>query len=133
MELMQQLGEFAHGENHFHLGHFQRLFDEMNADPAAYHNLVCEIDGQVGGFVSLVFYCSFFHQVGTALINELVVDRNRRGQGIGRQMIEAAVYEARARSMDEIEVGTEVTNLAAQQFYNKNGFTEEFVLLGMEF
>ncbi len=38
-----------------------------------------------------------------------------------------------ARSMNEIEVGTEVTNLAAQQFYNKNDFTEEYVLLGMEF
>ncbi len=130
---MQQLGEFAHGENQFQLEHFQRLLAEMDANPFEYHNLVCEVDGQVCGFLSLVFYRSFFHQVGTALINELVVDRNRRGLGLGRQLIEAAIAEARARSMDEIEVGTEVTNLSAQQFYNKCGFTEEYVLLGMEF
>ncbi len=131
--LMQQLGEFAHGDNQFNLEHLQNLLDEMNAAPAAYHNLVCEDDGQVCGFLSLVFYRSFFHRTGTALINELVVDQNRRGSGLGRQLIRAAIAEARARSMDEIEVGTEVTNLSAQQFYNKNGFTEEYVLLGMEF
>ncbi len=133
LELMQQLGEFAHGENQFSLEHFEGLLEEMNASPDAYHNLVCEDGGQVCGFLSLVFYRSFFHRVGTTLINELVIDRSRRGLGLGRQLIEAAIAEARSRNMDEIEVGTEVTNLAAQQFYNKNGFTEEYVLLGMEF
>jgi len=133
VELMQQLGEFAHGENQFKLEHFHHLLKEMNANPASYHNLVCEVDGQVGGFLSLVFYSSFFHRVGTALINELVVDSSRRGLGLGRQLMEAAIDEARARGMDEIEVGTEVTNQAAQQFYKKSGFTEEYVLLGMEF
>ncbi len=130
---MQQLGEFGHGENQFTLEHFQRLFAEMNAIPASYHNLVCEVDGQVRGFLSLVFYGSFFHRVGTALINELVIDSKQRGLGLGRQLIDAAIAEARARGMDEIEVGTEVNNLAAQQFYKKCGLNEEYVLLGMEF
>lgn len=133
LELMQQLGEFAHGKTDFHLGHFQSLFAEMSAIPSVYLNLVCEIDGQVCGFLSLVFYGSFFHQVGTALINELVIDEARRGLGLGRQLIEAAISEARARGLDEIEVGTEKANLPAQQFYRKSGFDEEYVLLGMEF
>ncbi len=133
LELMRQLAEFAHGETEFLLDHFQRLFEEMSAAPSVYLNLVCKIDGQVSGFLSLVFYTSFFHQVGTALINELVIDQARRGLGLGRQLIEAAVSEARARGMDEIEVGTEITNLAAQEFYRKSGFDEEYVLLGMEF
>ncbi len=133
VELMQQLGEFARSDNQFKLDHFQQLLDVMNANPASYHNLVCEVDGQVCGFLSLVFYSSFFHRVGTALINELVIDSSQRGLGLGRQLIEAAVAEARARGMDEIEVGTEETNQAAQQFYKKCGFTEEYVLLGMEF
>ncbi len=133
LQLMQQLGEFAHGENQFNLEHFQRLHEKMNANPAAYHNLVCEVDGQVCGFLSLVFYASFFHRTGTTLINELVIDSRQRGLGLGRQLVDAAIAEARARSMDEIEVGTEVTNLAAQQFYKKCGLTEEYILLGMEF
>jgi ribosomal protein S18 acetylase RimI-like enzyme len=35
--------------------------------------------------------------------------------------------------MDEIEVGTEITNTKAQNFYKKTGFNEEYVLLGREF
>ena len=133
LELMQQLGEFAHSETEFNLDHFRRLFAEMSAAPAVYLNLVGEIDGQVCGFLSLVFYTSFFHKVGTALINELVIDRVRRGQGLGRRLIDAAISEARSRGLDEIEVGTEKSNLAAQQFYHNSGFSEEYILLGMEF
>ena len=35
--------------------------------------------------------------------------------------------------MDEIEVGIEKTNPAAQRFYKRLGFDEEFVLLGQDF
>ena len=115
LELIQQLGEFAHGETRFQAERFQPLLAEMDSLPSIYLNLVCEIDGQVCGFISLVFYRSFFHKVGTALINELVVDEARSGLGLGRQLIEAAVKAARARNMDEIEVSTEKHNLAAQQ------------------
>ncbi len=46
---------------------------------------------------------------------------------------EATRAEARRRGMDEIEVGTEKTNLAAQRFYRRVGFDEEYVLLGEDF
>jgi ribosomal protein S18 acetylase RimI-like enzyme len=32
--------------------------------------------------------------------------------------------------MDEIEVGTELSNTLAQKFYKKASFNEEFMLLG---
>ncbi len=38
-----------------------------------------------------------------------------------------------ARGLDELEVGTEKTNQGAQRFYQKCGFDQEYVLLGMEF
>jgi hypothetical protein len=40
--------------------------------------------------------------------------------------------EALARGMDEIEVSTERDNGLARQFYRRQGFDEEYVLLGME-
>ncbi len=131
--LMQQLSEFTTDRPQFKLEHFQRLLAEMSANPQVYYNLVCEVDGRVSGFLSLIFYRSLFHTGGTALINELVVDRNLRGRGLGRQLVEAAMGEARRRGMDEIEVGTEKDNLSAQDFYRKTGFDEEYVLMGMEF
>ena len=67
------------------------------------------------------------------MINELVVDQEYRGRSLGRALVTEAISLARAYGMDEIEVGTEITNLAAQAFYHKAGFDEEYVLLGMEF
>lgn len=81
----------------------------------------------------MVFYKTVFHRGGTALINELIVTRKHRGRGIGTKLVEAAVREAKARGMDEIEVGTEKGNGRAIGFYQANGFDEEYVLLGREF
>jgi ribosomal protein S18 acetylase RimI-like enzyme len=130
--LLAQLAEAAHADT-YQPARMAELLLEMETLPQVYLNLVCEIDGMVRGFLSVVFYRTLFHAGGTALINELVVDRSCRGRGLGRALVQAAVEAARARGMDEIEVGTENENLAAQSFYHRVGFDEEYILLGLEF
>ena len=105
----------------------------MSRTPEFYSNWVAVEGTRVVGFVSLVFHKTLFHPGGTALINELVVAGDRRGRGIGRLLVARAAEEARGRGMDEIEVGTERENAAAQSFYRAVGFDEEYVLLGREF
>lgn len=131
--LLLQLTEVAHETGFLDPERLQELFDELSAQPDMYLNLVAESGGQVVGFISVVFYKTLFHRGGTALINELVVDRGARGMGIGRALVERVVAEARARGMDEVEVGTEQSNQRAKAFYRGCGFDEEYVLLGMEF
>jgi GNAT superfamily N-acetyltransferase len=131
--LMEQLGENAHLQSLLTLERLQQIAAEMDSLPQIYLNLVCVQEEVVVGFLSLIFYRTFFHQGGTALINELVGDRQQRGRGFGAHLIEAAIFEARVRGMDEIEVGTEKANLEAQKFYHRAGFDEEYLLLGMEF
>jgi len=109
------------------------IFERMAQHPDLYLNLVAEQAGDVVGLVSVVCYKTWFHPGGTALINELIVDEPARNQGIGKQLIDAAIEEARIRGMDEIEVGTEGDNLGAQRFYQRCGFDQSYVLLGMEF
>ncbi len=133
LHLMAQLGEFAHGDHLPDAAQFEQHFKSMEKSPEIYLNLVGVNGEKVAGFLSMIFYRSFLHKVGSALINELVVDETTRGQGIGRKLVEAAMAEARERGMDEIEVGTETDNLAARQFYHAAGFDEEYVLLGKEF
>lgn len=111
----------------------EALFLEMSGSPRFYQNWVAVEGERVIGFLSLIFYRTLFHAGGTALVNELIVDRDRRGGGVGRLLMDRAVAEARGRGMDEIEVGTETDNAAALRFYKKNGFDEEYVLLGKEF
>jgi ribosomal protein S18 acetylase RimI-like enzyme len=131
--LITQLAEVSKIEKEFQLNQFRKMFQKMAELPDIYSNYVYETNGKVTGFISIVFYMTFFHRVGTAQVNELVVDDHFRGQGIGQALMQAAELEARQRGMDELEVGTEKENQAAQQFYRKYGFDEEYILFGMEF
>ena len=133
MDLITQLAQVSGNTKEIQLEYFERMLKEMQARPKMYVNYVYVLDGKVIGFISVVFYQTFFHWVGTALVNELVVDEQFRGKGIGQALMKTAELEARRRGMDELEVGTENNNLSAQKFYRNYGFDEEYVLFGMEF
>jgi GNAT superfamily N-acetyltransferase len=131
--LITQLAEVSNIEKEFQVNSFRKMFQKMAGLPEIYANFVYESNGKVAGFISVVFYMTFFHRVGTEQVNELVVEKHSRGQGIGQALMQTAEQEARRRGMDELEVGTEQANFSAQQFYRKYGFDEEYVLFGMEF
>jgi GNAT superfamily N-acetyltransferase len=86
----------------------------------------------VVGLLSMVCYRKYLHASGTALINELVVHSDYRNAGIGAALISRAFEEADARGMDEMEVGLLRENRSANRFYKRNGFDEEYILLGRE-
>ena len=132
-KLLVQLSEVTNDDEAFHPDTLDGLFLEMSEAPKFYLSLVATSNDQVTGFLSMVFYKTFFHEGGTALINELVIDRRLRGKGIGQALVARAKEEALARGMDELEVGTEFSNQAARSFYQTCGFDQESVLLGMEF
>ncbi len=106
------------------------IYFAMDKYPEIYSNQVAIENNKIIGFISRVFYKSFLHMGGTALINELIVAQNHRNKGIGKNLVQKANKLAKKRRMDEIEVGTELSNTLAQKFYKKAGFNEEFMLLG---
>jgi len=109
------------------------VYVNIDKYPEIYSNYVAIENDKIVGFLSIVFYKTFLHKGGTALINELIVAETHRNKGIGKKLIQKAIQSAKSRGMDEIEVGTEITNTKAQNFYKKTGFNEEYVLLGREF
>lgn len=104
-------------------------FEAVAAVPGMYASFVYDRDG-VKGYMAMVFYRSLFHRTGTALITELVVSEEHRGGGIGAALIRRAFAEANEREMEELEVGVLRENPRAAAFYRKNGFDEEYILLG---
>jgi GNAT superfamily N-acetyltransferase len=135
-DILRLLGELAAalGEKDRATGDkVERIFRQMNVNPEIYRNYVCEFDGRVVAFASVVFYKSFFHEVGTALVNEFIVDDQYRGLAIGTSLMAEIVDEAKQREMDEIEVGLVKGNAKAYEFYKRCGLDEEYVLLGKEF
>jgi ribosomal protein S18 acetylase RimI-like enzyme len=108
-------------------------FEARHRNSDMYQNLVLEVDKQIIGFMSLLFYRSFLHHKGTALINELIVKKEFRGSNYGKELLHHGINKAREMGLDEIEAGVMKDNVKALEFYKKNGLDLEYQLLGMEF
>jgi len=79
---------------------------------------------KVVGFVHLTIRQTLFHPKPSGLIEELIVTKGQRGQGIGTLLISAAIEKCRQSKCCEIEVSTEKTNIKANEFYKRCGFNE---------
>jgi len=94
-----------------------------------YFVLVAEDDDKIIGLLTMWVRPTLFHGAGSALIDELIVDKSYRGVGAGKELVKRAFAEAKSRSCIEIEVSTEKDNRKAIEFYKKCGFIEEHILL----
>jgi ribosomal protein S18 acetylase RimI-like enzyme len=75
------------------------------------------------GFAELRFRPSLYTGALAAYLEELYVVPERRGEGLGRALLEAAMDEARARGAAHIDLGTSEDDVAARGLYESAGFT----------
>ncbi len=75
------------------------------------------------GFAELRFRPSLYTGALDAHLEELYVVPDRRGQGLGRALLEAAMEQARGRGAAHIDLGTGETDVAARALYESAGFT----------
>ncbi|HYH58867.1 MAG TPA: GNAT family N-acetyltransferase [Thermoleophilaceae bacterium] len=75
------------------------------------------------GLVVLRFRPSLYAEALECYVAELYVRPGRRGNGLGRALMEAAIEEARARGANYIDLGTSEDDVAARALYEKLGFT----------
>jgi ribosomal protein S18 acetylase RimI-like enzyme len=75
------------------------------------------------GFAELRFRPSLYTGALDAHLEELYVLPERRGHGLGRALLEAAMEHARERGAAHIDLGTGEDDIAAQALYESAGFT----------
>ena len=97
------------------------VLSEIVTDPA-HLALVAEEDGEVVGFVNAHFRPQLHHLAPVGTIDELVVERDRRGRRIGERLVEEVLEEARGRGADVMEVSTHNRRERARDFYRRCGF-----------
>ena len=73
-------------------------------------------DGSVVGFTGLLL------DGGGGQVEPVVVTESRRSQGIGRELIETVIAEARARGLGMIEIHPVVANAEAMSLFHEIGF-----------
>lgn len=87
--------------------------------------LVAENQGEIAGFLVLSYVSALTGL--RAWIDDIAVDPQRRRQGIGQALVEAAIQRASRRGATHLFMDTSRGSLDAQRFYRACGFEEDGV------
>jgi ribosomal protein S18 acetylase RimI-like enzyme len=113
---------------------FNREFDEPAPEPSALAERMRQLldggdtlvvlagDGP-DGLAVLRFRAAIWSAGLESYLAELYVAPARRGQGLGRQLMEAALREAGNRGADTMDIGVDEPDLAARRLYESLGFS----------
>jgi GNAT superfamily N-acetyltransferase len=78
-------------------------------------------DEELVGYACLYWHFTSLVPAETVLLNDLYVAKPRRGEGIGRALIEASARVARERGAHHLEWATAPGNTAARRLYDSTG------------
>ncbi|MGY4365532.1 ribosomal protein S18 acetylase RimI-like enzyme [Bradyrhizobium sp. LB1.3] len=96
--------------------------------------VVAESEGRVVGCLQLAILPGISSQGGMrGLLEDVRVASDCRSRGIGEQLVQWAVTEAKARGCNLVELLTHRTRTDAQRFYKRLGFTSSHVGMTVRF
>ena len=111
-----------------------QAFEALDRDPNI--QLVVAEDGE-GGVVGCLQLCILpglsSQGASRALIEDVRVASHCRSRGIGEQLVQWAVAEARSRGCKLVELLTHHTRVDAQRFYERLGFQRSHVGMTVRF
>lgn len=94
--------------------------------------LVAEEGGDIVGFGAMTVKISFWQQSRVAYITTLVVDESRRGEGIGKAIVEAFAERAKTAGCRRIELDSGFHREEAHRMYERIGFGKRAYLFSKE-
>lgn len=94
------------------------------ADRSRGRIFVARAGNEVVGMASLLYTISTAEGGKAALFEDLIVDPKHRGKGIGSQLIEYVIQQARAEGVLRITLLTDLENDTALGLYRKLGFVD---------
>ena len=96
-----------------------QVFEEYLSRPDRYGTWVAEIDTKILGFAGLI---DTIGENGTAEIEPVVISSSSRGAGIGTQLIQYVVEEAKKKDFRFLTIRPVLRNEEAFNLYVKLGF-----------
>ena len=85
--------------------------------------LVARQDTQIIGMVNLLYTVSTALGARVALLEDMVIEKNQRGKGVGSRLLDAALEFAQQHGCRRITLLTDAVNTDAQRFYQRQGFS----------
>lgn len=112
---------------------YYAAFERIERDP----NLmlvVAESEGRVVGCLQLAVLAGISSQGGVrGLLEDVRVATDCRSRGIGEQLVQWAIAEAKARGCNLVELLTHSSRVDAQRFYKRLGFAASHVGMTVRF
>jgi ribosomal protein S18 acetylase RimI-like enzyme len=111
-----------------------RAFEAVDRDPNIQLVVAEQGDGAVVGCLQLCILPGLSSQgASRALIEDVRVAAPCRSRGIGEQLVQWAVTEARAKGCKLVELLTHNSRVDAQRFYERLGFARSHVGMTLRF
>jgi ribosomal protein S18 acetylase RimI-like enzyme len=111
-----------------------KAFETVDRDPNIQLVVAEEQGGAVIGCLQLCILPGLSSQgASRALIEDVRVNSQRRSRGIGEQLVQWAIAEARAKGCKLVELLTHSTRVDAQRFYARLGFKASHVGMTVRF
>jgi ribosomal protein S18 acetylase RimI-like enzyme len=111
-----------------------RAFEAVDRDPNIQLVVAQDGDGAVIGCLQLCILPGLSSQgASRALIEDVRVASHCRSRGIGEQLMQWAMAEARGRGCRLVELLTHNTRVDAQRFYERLGFARSHVGMTLRF
>jgi ribosomal protein S18 acetylase RimI-like enzyme len=93
---------------------------------------LCAVEnGNVVGFGSLTIKNNLWQEGFLGHIDELIVDKDFRGKGIGRQLLSAFILLAKKMQCRRVELDTAFHRKEAHRFYEQQGFENRAYLFSL--
>jgi ribosomal protein S18 acetylase RimI-like enzyme len=109
-------------------------FETLDRDPNIELIVAADGEGAVVGCLQLCILPGLSSEgASRGLIEDVRVARHCRSRGIGEQMVQWAVAQARAKGCILVELLTHHTRVDAQRFYERLGFQRSHVGMTMRF
>ncbi|GLZ32729.1 N-acetyltransferase [Lentzea sp. NBRC 105346] len=106
---------------------YDKAFEVIDADPHQFL-AVAEDNGQIIGTLQLTFTAGLSRTGMTrATIEAVRVHDDHRKAGLGRQLVEWAIDEARRRGAGLVQLTTDASRQEAHRFYERLGFVPSHV------
>ncbi len=121
--LLQQLWP----DKTLHVEQLRNVYDQaLHSDSQIY--LCTDKAGAVIGFGSLSIKNNLWQEGFLGHIDELVVEKNYRNQGIGTLLLDRLIEIARERGCRRVELDSAFHRKGAHQFYEQRGFESRALL-----
>jgi ribosomal protein S18 acetylase RimI-like enzyme len=111
-----------------------KAFEALDCDPNIHLVVAQDGEGAVVGCLQLCILPGLSSQgASRGLIEDVRVASHCRGRGIGEEMVQWAVGQARTKGCKLVELLTHHTRVDAQRFYERLGFARSHVGMTMRF